>query len=93
MTPTMKVFAGSMLVDSKQHRAIIAATTRAEASRVTGIPKSRIKHYWTITSNEAEVELAKSKPGTIFIHEMNYSNAAWAELATPTENDHREQGF
>jgi len=73
------VFAGDDIIEGKQYRLLVAAHSRSEASRITKVSTSRIKRYWLITRNEAEVELAQSKPGTIFIHEYNYTNAPWAE--------------
>ena len=93
MSSPLQVWHGDDIIEGIQYRLIVAAKTRAEVSRLTGISTARIKKYWTITQNEAEVTLATGKPGTVFIHEMNYANAPWAELNTPAEDDHREQGF
>ena len=76
-----KVFGGNDILEGIQYRMIVAAKSRAEAARLTGVSKSYIKNYWATTENEAEVKLANSKPGTVFIKPLNDYNGAWAELA------------
>jgi hypothetical protein len=81
----LKVWNGSDIIEGIQYRLIVAARSRAEASRLTGVSTAQIKKYWSITANEEQIKLAKSKPGTVFICEMNYGNSPWAELITARE--------
>lgn len=78
-TNPLPVYGGADILSGVQYRLIVAAKSRAEASRITKIPKSYLKKYWSTTGNEAEIKLANSKAGAIFIRPLNDYMAAWAE--------------
>lgn len=75
----LPVYGGADILSGVQYRLIVAAKSRAEVSRITKISKSYLKKYWSTTGNEAEVKLANSKLGTVFIQPINEPMAAWAE--------------
>lgn len=61
------VFSGLMRGrNSPQVRSLIAAKSRAEASRITGVPSSHLKAFWSLTGNREEIEVALSQPGVLF---------------------------
>lgn len=69
----MKVFGTALFFrQGKQKRAIVAAKSRKEAAKHFNISSYMLQQYGAVTSNEQEVKLALSEPGTVFISDINY---------------------
>lgn len=62
----LKVY-GGLIHAGRQRRTIVAAKSRAEVCRLTGLSDSQIKGYWSVTGNKAEIDLAMSRPGVVFM--------------------------
>lgn len=64
---TLKVFGGLMPGRGRaQVRTIVAAKSQAEAARLLGLSLSYARNYWSGTSNDTEIAVAMSAPGTVF---------------------------
>jgi hypothetical protein len=54
-----------------QTREIVAAHSLAEVARITGLSRYTLSSYGGETGNKQEIELAMSKPGTMFWKPVN----------------------
>lgn len=49
-----------------QSRTVVAARSRAAAARALDVSSAYLRDYGSITGNEAEIEIATSRPGVAF---------------------------
>jgi hypothetical protein len=66
-----------------QTREIIAATTKAEAHRMSGLPRSLFDRSVSITGNDEEIAQAMTAPGTVFWQSHNYPARTGEWVAVP----------
>lgn len=71
-----------------QTREIIAATTKAEAFRKSGLTKARFDCMVSETGNDEEVAIAMASPGTVFWQPHNYRarTCEWTAIAPAEES-------
>lgn len=62
----LKVFGGLTLVEGRQVRTIVAASSQKEAAELLGITVRHLRDYWPQTGNALEVETALAQPGVVF---------------------------
>ena len=63
---TPKVYVGTLFTKHGQHYAVCAGTQQAIA-QATGASLGHIKSHWTQTGNAAQIALAMSQPGIVFV--------------------------
>lgn len=66
MAKELQVYGGLIYKGGRQRRTVVAANSKAEVARLTGLPISEIRGYWSQTRNDAQVTAAMSEPGTVF---------------------------
>jgi hypothetical protein len=66
-----------------QTREVIAATTQAEAFRMSGLTRSQFDQRVSECGNDEETALAMSAPGTVFWQPHNYPARTGAWVAIP----------
>jgi hypothetical protein len=63
-----------------QTREIVAAKTKAEMMKITGMTRTSFNNLVSETGNAEEIEKANSKPGTVFWQPLNaLPGAEWHE--------------
>jgi len=67
MPNKLKVFGGLTFKDGKQVRTIVATTSKASAARLVGEKMHHFNDYWCETGNAIELEIANTRPETVFI--------------------------
>lgn len=61
----LKVYGGLISQsDGKQHRMVIAVSSKAELARILGVGMYIINNWWSETGNKKEIEEALKNPGT-----------------------------
>jgi len=66
---------------SCQTHEIVAASSRAEAARLSGSTVGHLKTYGSITGNDADIARAMAKPGVVHWRPLNSQNPTdWREL-------------
>lgn len=70
-----------------QTREIIAATTKAEAFRKSGLTRAQFDNVVSETGNDEEIATALASPGTVFWQPHNYRarTGEWTTIA-PAED-------
>lgn len=68
MSKQLKVYGGNLFTPLGQRRAIVAATSKAEVSRLIGWTVAQMRDYWCETGNERELEQALAQPGVILVN-------------------------
>lgn len=68
MSAGLTVWGVNVFNAGKQRRAIVAAHTKAEAVRLLGVSRYYLNLYGGDTGNVDELALARSAPGTVFVH-------------------------
>lgn len=66
-----------------QTREIIAARSKTEAQRMSGLTRTRFDHSASITGNDEEIAQAMSAPGTVFWQPHNYPARTGEWVAVP----------
>lgn len=67
----MKVYGTTLYSSGGQHRAVVAARSKAEAARAFNITPHQARGWCEITGNAREVEAATSEPGIVFWRPLN----------------------
>lgn len=65
------------------HRRIVATTSKKRAAELIGTSYYHFNEYASQTGNKEEVELAMSKPETVFEH-RDFSGQPWKEINADT---------
>lgn len=68
----LKVFGGLMIINGKQVRIIVAATSQKKAAELTGVSLAHLRDYWSVTGNAVELDVALSKPNTVFVSDSDF---------------------
>lgn len=64
----LKAFAGRIFLrNTGQCQCVVAATSQAKAASILKVSLGEIRNYFSLTGNEKDIEIALSKPGTVFI--------------------------
>ena len=62
-------------------RRIVATTSKKKAAELIGTSQYHFSEYGCETGNKREVELAMSKPGTVFEQQNPHHNGPWREVS------------
>ena len=65
---------------ARQGRYIMAASSVAELTRITGVTRHDFNNYGSVTGNREEIELATSKPGIVFRRPLDVYTGGWEEM-------------
>lgn len=79
----LKVYGGIIFVKGKQMRAVVATTSQKRLSEIVKESLYEIRNFWSETGNDAELEIALSKPESVFYKTLDYFQAEeidWTEL-------------
>lgn len=66
MTMKLKVFRGVTFEDGKQVDTIIATTSKKKVSELVGVQYQYVLSHWSETRNDLQIQIAMSKPNTVF---------------------------
>lgn len=63
----LKVYGGNLYQKGGRFcRAVVAASSRPKAALILGQGLGHFRNYWSETGNQAEIEIAMSRPGVVF---------------------------
>lgn len=68
----LKVFGGLTIKNGKQVRTIVATTSQQKAADLVGISLGHLRDYWSVTGNPTELDVALSKPNTVFVSDSSF---------------------
>ena len=73
----LKVYGGN--IDGIR-RGILAFETKKEAIKILKMSMYEFNLYWGETGNDEEIKIAISKPGVVFVTEIEYGKGGYKEL-------------
>lgn len=81
MTKRLKVYGGTVMRKTGQHRAVIAAHNAQEVADALGNASAYyVRRYWSVTGNVKEIEAAKARPGVLLLEIERYSQTYVADV-------------